>query len=74
MKIPNKTLMIKTLVWRLLSTIINILLAWLVTGSIEDGLKIGGLDVILKLLLYFIHEKAWNKQLVKKNEKKILKD
>ncbi len=74
MNIPNKTLLLKTIVWRILSTIINILLAWVVTGSVEYSLKIGGLDVIFKLLLYFIHEKVWNKQLIKKSEKKILKD
>ena len=74
MNIPNKTLLLKTIIWRVLSTIINILLAWVVTGSVEHSLKIGGLDVIFKLLLYFIHEKVWNKQLIKKNEKKILKD
>jgi uncharacterized membrane protein len=41
-------------------------IAFLVTGSIEAGLAIGFLDTILKIVLYYVHELAWEK-LEKKN-------
>jgi uncharacterized membrane protein len=34
-------------------------LSALITGSWEMGLTIGGVEVFTKMLLYFIHERAW---------------
>jgi uncharacterized membrane protein len=36
-------------------------LGWLVTGSIELGMAIGGFEVITKMALYYIHERIWFK-------------
>ncbi len=55
----NKRHIIKTFSWRALGTLDTILLAWLITGNPLTGLKIGGVEVFTKMLLYFLHEKLW---------------
>lgn len=51
----------KTLTWRAVGTVDTILLGWLISGNPLIGLKIGGLEVITKMLLYYFHERAWFK-------------
>ena len=51
----------KTVTWRLLGTIDTILIGWVVSGNPVTGLKIGGVEVVSKMILYFIHERVWYK-------------
>jgi uncharacterized membrane protein len=37
------------------------ILGWIVTGDLKLGLAIGGFEVITKMLLYYLHERAWYK-------------
>lgn len=55
----NKRHIYKTFTWRGLGTLDTIVLGWIVTGNPLTGLKIGGLEVITKMILYFLHEKLW---------------
>lgn len=50
---------VKTATWRVLASLDTMLLAWFFTGNILTALSIGGLEVITKLILYFLHERAW---------------
>jgi len=34
-------------------------LGWFISGSAEVGLSIGGLELITKMTLYYLHERAW---------------
>jgi len=49
----------KALSWRFLASILTFGTAWLITGDISAGLKIGMIDVVLKLAAYYLHERAW---------------
>ena len=49
----------KTVTWRLVGTIDTILLGWLVSGDATVGLTIGGLEMVTKMILYYLHERAW---------------
>jgi len=49
----------KTVTWRIIGTVDTMVLAWLVTGDPMMGLKIGGIEVFTKMLLYYLHERAW---------------
>lgn len=49
----------KTISWRIVGTIDTILLSGIITGSWEMGLAIGGVEVLTKMVLYFLHERAW---------------
>ncbi len=56
---PNRRHILKTISWRGVGTLDTFLLGWLITGNPLTGLKIGGAEVITKMLLYFGHEKVW---------------
>ena len=51
----------KTFSWRLVGSINTLLLAWLVTGNSLLGIKLGIVEVLSKIILYYIHEKQWYK-------------
>lgn len=51
----------KTISWRIIGTIDTMLLGWLITGNLKLGLAIGGTEVVTKMFLYFLHERAWFK-------------
>jgi len=49
----------KTITWRMVGTIDTIMVGFFITGNIKTGLAIGGVEVLTKMLLYFLHERAW---------------
>lgn len=51
----------KTVTWRFIGTLDTMTLAWLISGNPLTGLKIGFAEVITKMLLYYLHERAWYK-------------
>lgn len=59
--VSYKRHILKTLTWRLVGTLDTILLSWLITGSWKLGLSIGAVEVVTKMVLYFIHERVWYK-------------
>jgi len=46
--------------WRFIATLTTITLVFLFTGDLSLSLGIGVFDVLLKLLFYYFHERAWN--------------
>jgi uncharacterized membrane protein len=40
-------------------TLDTILLGWLVSGDASVGLAIGSLEMVTKMVLYYVHERAW---------------
>ena len=55
----NKRHIVKTFSWRGIGTLDTILFGWLITGNSLTGLKIGGIEMISKMLLYYAHERLW---------------
>lgn len=49
----------KAVSYRLFASVLTCLIAWAMTGQLGVGLKIGLLDGVMKLLGYFLHERAW---------------
>jgi len=52
---------IKTISWRVTGTIDTFLVSYLVTGQIGIAASISVVEVFTKLLLYYLHERIWNK-------------
>ena len=52
---------LKTISWRVVGTLDTIALGWFITGDPTVGLKVGGLELITKFILYYIHERLWLK-------------
>ncbi len=51
----------KTLSWRILATAITSALVYAITGQGEFAAGIGLADTLVKLLIYFGHERLWNR-------------
>lgn len=49
----------KTITWRIIGTIDTMVITWLITGDPMTGLKIGGVEVFTKMVLYYLHERVW---------------
>lgn len=57
----HKRSVVKAISWRVLGTIDTFLLSWLITGRVDLAAAIGGTEVITKMILYYLHERAWTK-------------
>ena len=51
----------KTATWRVLASLDTFLLALIFTGNVGTAISIGGFEVITKLALYYVHERAWSR-------------
>lgn len=49
----------KTVSWRILGTIDTIIISYFVTGEVAMALSIGSVEVVTKMILYYLHERAW---------------
>lgn len=49
----------KTISWRTVGTLDTVILAWVISGDPLIGLKVGLVEVVTKMLLYYLHEKVW---------------
>lgn len=59
--VEKKRHMAKAVTWRITGTLDTMLIGWLVTGSLELGAIIGGIEIITKMVLYYAHERVWYK-------------
>nr|WP_321408750.1 DUF2061 domain-containing protein [uncultured Carboxylicivirga sp.] len=52
---------VKTISWRITGTIDTFLVSYLITGKVGIAASISGVEVFTKLLLYYLHERVWNR-------------
>ena len=57
--IDRKRHILKTITWRIVGTLDTIIIGWVISGDPTIGLSIGGLEVFTKMILYYLHERAW---------------
>jgi len=50
----------KAVSWRVLGSIDTFLLSWLFTGSPKAAGAIAITEVLTKMVLYYLHERAWS--------------
>lgn len=50
---------VKALSWRIVGTLVICLVSTIVTGSIMQGLGISMIDFVIKLVIFYLHERAW---------------
>lgn len=58
-QIDRKRHLFKAITWRIIASLTSFFLAWGITGNIKAGLSIGLADVVIKFILYYLHERAW---------------
>ncbi|MDC1540572.1 DUF2061 domain-containing protein [Flavobacteriaceae bacterium] len=56
-----KRSLLKTISWRLIGTLDTILISWVITGALTLAFSIGFVELVTKMVLYYFHERAWNK-------------
>ncbi len=49
----------KTVSWRLVGTVDTMLVAWIVSGDPLIGMQVGFAEIATKMVLYYLHERAW---------------
>ena len=52
---------VKSISWRIVGTIDTIFISWIITGEVRTALAIGSIEVVTKMILYYFHERTWNK-------------
>ena len=52
---------VKTISWRTVGTLDTIIVSYFVTGNLVMAASIGSIEVITKMILYYFHERVWNK-------------
>lgn len=61
----------KAISWRVLGTFDTIIISYLITGKLKMAFSIGSIEVFSKIVLYYIHERVWEKFTVKKEANEI---
>jgi uncharacterized membrane protein len=51
----------KAFSWRVTGSVDTLLLSWFFTGNLKIAAAIGSTEVITKMVLYYLHERAWNR-------------
>lgn len=57
----NRRSIAKALSWRLIATLITSGLVFLLTGKGDFAATVGLADTAIKFMIYFAHERAWNR-------------
>lgn len=52
---------VKTISWRTVGTLDTIIISYFVTGNLVMAASIGTIELVTKMVLYYFHERAWNK-------------
>lgn len=50
----------KALSWRIVATLTTVVLVFAFTGSFVISFGVGALEFLLKILVYYLHERVWN--------------
>ena len=62
-KIKHQRHIAKTITWRIIATSDTFIIAWIITGSIDWAAGIAGIEVLTKMILYYLHERVWYKHI-----------
>ncbi|HVU52239.1 MAG TPA: DUF2061 domain-containing protein [Polyangia bacterium] len=57
----HKRSIAKSISWRILAGIITTCVALALTGKPDFAIKIGLADTLTKLLIYYLHERVWDR-------------
>lgn len=55
----SRTVM-KTVSWRIVATLTTGVIVYVFTGEILKSLGVMGVESVLKILFYYLHERVWN--------------
>lgn len=50
---------LKAVSYRIIGTITTGIVAWWVTGDLSSAIAIGSVEPFVKMIIYYLHERAW---------------
>lgn len=59
--VDRKRHIIKTLTYRIISTLIGFIIVYVLSGSLETGAAFSFIEIIYKPVQYYVHERVWYK-------------
>jgi uncharacterized membrane protein len=57
----QKISLYKTISWRIIGTLDTMIISYALTGKLDIAMSIGGIEVMSKMVLYYVHERTWLK-------------
>lgn len=60
-KVKRTRSLIKALTWRITASLDTFLLSYIITGRFDWATTIAFFEIITKAILYYLHERGWNK-------------
>jgi len=61
MKETNTRSIAKSITWRICASVTTMILVFIFTGNLIMMVSIGFFEVISKMIIYYLHERTWNK-------------
>ena len=61
MRVTKQRSAVKAISWRIIGTIDTFILSFLITHKPITAASIAGFEVLTKTILYYFHERGWNK-------------
>lgn len=55
----HRRTVVKGLTWRVAATLTTFIISWIVTGQLDTAFAIGGIEFVVKFVVYYAHERAW---------------
>ncbi len=52
---------VKTIVWRMIATLVTIIVIYVFKRDVGDSVVIGVSANAIKMVLYYLHERIWNR-------------
>ena len=53
--------LVKAASWRIFATLVTMAIVFIFTGKVKLMIGVGLADIVSKLILYYLHERIWNK-------------
>ena len=57
----KKKSLFKTITWRITASLATLLIVYMLTGELAIAGGVASIEVVLKMGLYYVHERAWEK-------------
>ncbi|WP_281614237.1 DUF2061 domain-containing protein [Flammeovirga sp. SubArs3] len=58
---PKWVSVAKSVSWRMVGTIDTMVISYFITGELTMAISIGSVEVFSKMVLYYFHERIWEK-------------
>ena len=61
MNVTKQRSALKAVTWRIIGTADTFVISWVITKEPVTAASIAGLEVLTKTILYYFHERGWNR-------------